>query len=185
MQHGYAAASTIEIATRARVSKRELYALVGNKQEMLIACIGGRAARLRVAADLPPARDGAALVEILSSFGAQWIREVSDPTVIAVFRLAIAESAQAPDVARTLDAVGRGAARAALRKVVLQAEAAGLLEGRPAELAEQFYGLLWGDLMIGLLLGVAERPKPRDIAARARRAAEAFVRLNGRSPSRR
>ena len=28
---GYAAASTLEIATRARVSKRELYALVGNK----------------------------------------------------------------------------------------------------------------------------------------------------------
>src|SRR6516164_4418745 len=33
---GYAAASMLEIATRARVSKRELYALVGNKQEMLV-----------------------------------------------------------------------------------------------------------------------------------------------------
>ena len=37
MKSGYAAASTLEIATRARVSKRELYALVGNKQKMLIA----------------------------------------------------------------------------------------------------------------------------------------------------
>ncbi len=34
---GYATTSTLEIATRARVSKRELYELVGNKQEMLIA----------------------------------------------------------------------------------------------------------------------------------------------------
>src|SRR5215469_9231086 len=39
MKSGYATASTLEISTRARVSKRELYALVGNKQEMLIACI--------------------------------------------------------------------------------------------------------------------------------------------------
>ena len=45
MKSGYATASTLEIATRARVSKRELYALVGNKQEMLIACISERAKR--------------------------------------------------------------------------------------------------------------------------------------------
>jgi len=54
---GYAAASTLEIATRARVSKRELYALVGNKQEMLIACIRERAKRFDVPADLPVLRD--------------------------------------------------------------------------------------------------------------------------------
>ena len=46
MKSGYATTSTLEIATRARVSKRELYALVGNKQEMLIACISERARRL-------------------------------------------------------------------------------------------------------------------------------------------
>ena len=43
MKSGYATSSTLEIATRARVSKRELYALVGNKQQMLIAAIGERA----------------------------------------------------------------------------------------------------------------------------------------------
>ena len=36
MENGYAKTSTLEIATRAGISKRELYALVGNKQEMLI-----------------------------------------------------------------------------------------------------------------------------------------------------
>src|ERR1700704_3538696 len=46
MKSGYARTSTLEIATRARVSKRELYALVGNKREMLIACIGEGAPRL-------------------------------------------------------------------------------------------------------------------------------------------
>ena len=57
MKSGYATTSTLEIATRARVSKRELYALVGNKQEMLIACISARATRLQVPADLPVPHD--------------------------------------------------------------------------------------------------------------------------------
>jgi len=34
-ENGYAGTSTLEIATRAHVSKRELYGLVGNKQELL------------------------------------------------------------------------------------------------------------------------------------------------------
>ena len=55
MKSGYATASTLEIATRARVSKRELYALVGNKQEMLIACINERAKRFDAPSDLPVA----------------------------------------------------------------------------------------------------------------------------------
>ena len=144
MKSGYAAASTLEIATGARVSKRELYALVGNKQKMLIACIRERAKRLEVPAHLPVLRDRETLAQVLASFGTKLVREVSDPTVIGVFRLAIAEAVHAPEVARALDSTGREASRAALRKVMAQAQASGLLTGRPAELARQFAGLLWG-----------------------------------------
>jgi len=178
MKSGYAMASTLEIATRARVSKRELYALVGNKQEMLIACISERAKRLDVPAELPVLRDRETLAEVLASFGAKLVREISDPTVIGVFRLAIAEAVQAPEVARVLDSVGRETSRAALRKIMARAQGAGLLTGRPVELAEQFAGLLWGYLMVSLLLGVAERPNPREIAGRARDAATAFLQLH-------
>jgi hypothetical protein len=78
------------------VSKRELYALVGNKQKMLIAAIGERAKRLQAPADMPMLRDRATLAQVLTAFGTQVMREVSDPTVVAVFRLAIAEAIQAP-----------------------------------------------------------------------------------------
>jgi AcrR family transcriptional regulator len=178
MKSGYANASTLEIATRARVSKRELYALVGNKQEMLIACISERAKRLEVPADLPARRDGETLAQVLTSFGTKLVREVSDPTVIAVFRLAIGEAVQAPEVARALNSIGREASRAGLRKIMAEAQASGLLTGRPAELAAQFTGLLWRDLMVSLLLGVTERPGSREIAARARDAAAAFLQLH-------
>ena len=178
MKSGYATASTLEIATRARVSKRELYALVGNKQEMLIACISERAKRFDVPADLPVLRDRETLEQVLASFGTKLVREISHPTVIAVFRLAIAEAVQAPEVARALNSIGREASRAALRKIMGRAQASGLLAGRPAELAAQFAGLLWGDLMVSLLLGITERPTPREISGRARVAAGAFLQLH-------
>jgi AcrR family transcriptional regulator len=177
-ERGYAATSTLEIATRARVSKRELYALVGNKEKMLIAAIGERAKRLQAPVDLPLLRDRATLAQVLTVFGTRFVREVSDPDVIGIFRLAIAEAVQSPEVARTLDASGRETGRTALRHIMTQARAAGLIDGRPAELAEQFTGLLWRDLLMSLLLGVAQRPNPSAIETRARDAAEAFLRLH-------
>src|SRR6202041_1800131 len=69
-KNGFAATSTLEIATRARVSKRELYATVGNKQAMLIACIRARAGRLQVPVDLPAPDDRATFARVLALFGA-------------------------------------------------------------------------------------------------------------------
>ena len=178
MKSGYASTSTLEIATRARVSKRELYALVGNKREMLTACISARAKRLQVPPDLPAPRDRETLALVLAAFGAQLLREITEPTVMAVFRLAIAEAVHAPEVAQALDSIGREASRAALRQVIAGAQASGLLDGRPSELAEQFNGLLWGSLLVSLLLGVTERPSLREIATRARDAAASFLQLH-------
>jgi AcrR family transcriptional regulator len=177
-ESGYAASSTLDIATRARVSKRELYALVGNKQEMLVACITTRAKRLQVPASLPTGDSREMLEQVLTAFGTQLLREITDPTVIAVFRLAIAEAVHAPEVAKALDSIGRETSRAALRQVMSGAQAAGLLNGRPNDLAEQFGGLLWGNLMVSLLLGVTTRPDPREIATRARDATAAFLQLH-------
>jgi AcrR family transcriptional regulator len=178
VKNGYAAASMLAIATQARVSKRDLYALVGNKQAMLVACISQRAKRLQVPADLPMPGDRAGLAQVLISYGTQLIREISDPTVIAVFRLAIAEAIQAPEVATVLDAFGREASRAALRKIIVAAQTSGLLQGRNEELAEEFFALLFGDLMMNLLLRVAQRPTAREMTARARAAVERFLVLH-------
>lgn len=176
-EHGYARTSTLEIATRAHVSKRELYALVGNKAELLAACISARAKRLQAPADLPAPRDRETLRRTLASFGAQLLREISDPAVISVYRLAIGEAVGAPEVAQALDSIGRETSRAALRGIMDQARAAGLLDGHPGEMGEQFFGLLWGALMVSLMLGVIDRPSSREIERRARDAAGAFLRL--------
>src|SRR6202047_5602335 len=46
-EHGFSDVSMLEIATRAQVSKRDLYALFRNKQAVLADCIKERARRLR------------------------------------------------------------------------------------------------------------------------------------------
>ena len=177
IERGYAETNTLEIATRARVSKRELYALVGNKQEMLVACISERAKRLRMPKDMPPVRDRETLARVLVTFGARLLREVSEPTVVAVFRLAIAEAERTPKVAQALDTIGRETSRAALTEVLTQARASGLLDGDTAEMSEQFAGLLWGNLIVSLLLRCRWSTEPGEIKRRARNAATAFLRL--------
>jgi AcrR family transcriptional regulator len=175
-ERGFAEASTLEIATRARASKRELYALFGNKQDMLIACISERARRLRLPVDLPELRDRESLRTTLTAFGARLVGEVSEPAVVAMFRLAIAEAARTPDIARALNDIAIAASRDSLREIMRRAQSAGLLSGEPAEMAAQFFGLLWGNLMLGLLLGIAERPTQREIDRRAEAASNAFLR---------
>jgi AcrR family transcriptional regulator len=175
MERGFADTSTLEIATRARASKRELYAEFGSKQDMLLACIRQRAERLKLPVDLPEINGREALQQALVTFGTQLLREVSDPAVVTVFRLAISEAIRAPEVAQTLNNVAIAASREALREIMRRAIDARLISGGAPEVAEQFFGLLWGNRMLGLLLGIAERPSPREIAARAERAASVFL----------
>lgn len=178
MESGYTDASTLAIATKARVSKRELYAQFRSKQQMLIACISERASRMQVPAGLPVPHDRESLEQVLVGFGSQLLREVSDPAVVAVFRIAISEAIQAPEVAQALETNGRAASRTALRKLLTEARDRKLLEGDPAQLTEQLAALLHGDLMMGLLLGVAERPTAPAIQAHTREAVAAFLRLH-------
>jgi AcrR family transcriptional regulator len=177
VEDGYAQTSTLEIATRARVSKRELYALFGNKEAMLVACITERAQRLKAPADLPALLDRETLTKVLSAFGTKLLTETSDPVVVAMFRLAISEAVHAPKVAQALDSIALRPTRNSLRVIMANAKSAGLILGDPDTTTEQFLGLLWSDLMTGLLLKVANRPSAGEIARRAREATMAFLHL--------
>jgi AcrR family transcriptional regulator len=175
---GYAEASTLEIATRARVSKRELYALFGSKQAILAACIADRVQGMQIGPKLPRARSREALAAVLTGLGAGILREVSDPVVVTVFRLAISEAQRAPEVAQTLE-TGRQTVRAVLEGVIAQAQSDGLLgPGDPVHSSAQFLSLLWGDLMVSMLLRIRDAPGPTETERRARNAATDFLRLN-------
>jgi len=179
---GFHGASTLDIATRAHVSKRELYALFDNKQAMLVACIAERARRMRLSLDLPPPQNSAALADTMTAFGTAILRGVCEPEVLAVYRLAITEAKASPEIARALDSNGRQANLAALTRLLTDAQARGLIgPGEIAAVASRFFAVLWGDLLVRLLLKVAAVPKPAEMEHRARAAARAALALDAPS----
>ena len=183
VKNGYAGTSTLEIARRAKISKRDLYANFPNKQALLLACISKRAARMRLSPDLPAPRSRDMLGQILVGFGATVIREVTHPAVMAIYRLAISEAEHSPDVAAILNA-SRLANRNALAELLGRAQASGILgHGDPRQMMERFFGLLWGDLMLNRLLGAVGVPIGEEIDRRARGAAEVFLKLHGKPMS--
>lgn len=178
-EDGYADTSTLDIATRAKVSKRDLYANFGSKHAVLVACIKSRADRMRLPPDLPMPRSRQMLAATLTAFATNLVRETSHPSVIAAFRLAIAEATRSPEIAQILDSTGRAAARRALLELLANAQSSGLIgQGDPAAMAMQFLGLVWEILQVGLLLGVAAAPEPAEAERRAAKATAAFMLLH-------
>jgi AcrR family transcriptional regulator len=176
MERGYARASTLEIATRARVSKRELYALFGDKRGVLVAMIARRAARMHRALTLPLAVDRASLAATLTDLGTTLLQEVCHPTVTALFRVAISEAERSPEMARVLDENGRGTHRAALTTFLGQIRQVGLIgNADPETMAAQFLSLLFGDTLLRVLMHAVDPPSPRDCARRARGATAAVL----------
>ncbi|MGA8093399.1 MAG: TetR/AcrR family transcriptional regulator [Steroidobacteraceae bacterium] len=179
MESGYSDTSTLEIATRAKVSKRELYALVGDKQDILVCCITERATRMRSRpAEIPKPQSREALEGLLETYGTRLLSEATHPTVVSMHRLAIAEATRSPEVARALQSMARQPIRRVLRGILLEARSQGLLSGDPADMTEQFMGILWGDLMMNLLLGDVETPGAAELKRCAEYAARALLRLN-------
>jgi AcrR family transcriptional regulator len=182
MAKGYANTSMLEIATRAKVSKRDLYASFPSKSAVLLACIVSRASRMRLPPDLPAPISREMLATMLDAFGATVIREVCEPAATSMYRLAIAESEHSPDVAAVLNE-NRHVNRKALEQHLALAQVASILgPGDPKKMMEQFFALLWGDLLLSRLLG-ASAPTGAEIAQRSTEATAAFLKLWCGSPN--
>ena len=182
MERGYAGASTLEIATRARVSKRELYAEFGNKSGILQALIATTSARMQVPLATAEIRDRDDLAGALTAYGTMALAELTSAPVIAINRLAVAEAGRSSELGAILEENGREPNRKALIDLMAKAQAAGVLgRGEPDAMAGQFFSLLLGDLMLRLMLGVTPRPGPGEIKKRAQSATEAVLALHAAS----
>ena len=169
-ERGFTGTSTLEIATRAKVSKRELYVLFNDKQDILLECIIARAHAMQKPLNIPLPGDAQALAEALRSFGISHVRGVVHPEVLAVFRFAILVSDDSPEIARILER-SRQWTRGAVARMLTHSQDKGFLgAGDPAEITAGFFSVLWGDLMIRLLMRIAKPPGNAEIERRAEKA---------------
>jgi len=178
MERGYAATSTLAIATRAHVSKRDLYLQFPSKQALLAACLADRAQRIRLPSADAVTRSEAELFEALAAFGAALLTAFGHPETLALHRLAVAEAMRSPDLARSVAGAGWPAAAAALRPLLDAAQQARLLGAAPvATIVDDFLALLFGPLPLTMLLRADAPPTAADALGRARHAAQAVLRL--------
>lgn len=181
-EHGFDGTSTLEIATRAKVSKRELYALFADKQSIVVECIRWRTRQMQLPLALPRPADRAALAATLVQFGSLLMTAVCDPDVLTAFRFAIAEAQRMPEIATALEERGREPSRKLFLDLVKGAQEDGLLQpAPPAEIGTYFFSLLWGDLLLRLLMGTARAPGKAEIEQRARQAGAAVMARYGRA----
>ena len=180
MERGYAGASTLEIARRARVSKRELYAEFGSKAGILEALIASTSARMQVPLTTAAITDRASFAAALAAYGKAALSELTSPYVVAINRLAASEAGRTSELGKILDARGREPNRRALIGLMTQAQQAGVLVAGDADrIAGEFFALLSSDLLLRLMLGTAKRPGQKEIARRAEQAADAVLHLHG------
>lgn len=179
MEKGYSGASTLEIARRARVSKRDLYTEFGSKAGILEALIAATSARMQVPLTTAEIGDRDTFRAALARYGEAALTELTSPHVIAINRLAAAEAGRSPELSRILDANGRESNRRALVALMAKGQQAGVLgPGDPDAMVGEFFSLLTGDVLMRLLLGAIKRPPARELQRRAENATDAILRLH-------
>jgi AcrR family transcriptional regulator len=178
LEKGYARMSMLDVASRARISKRDLYAMCSGKPAMLRELVSERARRMRMPLDLPTVSDRKQLGDTLAAFGLAVMQGICSRPVLVLQRLAIGLAEDEPEVAQTFDGAGRKVNRAALTRLLAQAQARKLLgPGDPAAMTEDFFALLWGDLLIEVLMGVVAPPALPALRRKARQATDRFLKL--------
>lgn len=182
-ERGFEAATTLEIAKRARTSKRALYDLFGSKDVLLAALIRESSKQMEAPLELraPQSRD--ALLETLRQFGRRFLEQLFHPHRTAMYRLAIAEMFRSGKVARGLEDAGRRPVVAALQRMLVVAGENGLL--RPADvelLTTAFFGILIGGIHMQVLLGLEEAAVRDTIQQRVDQAVEVLGRLTAPPP---
>lgn len=176
-ERGYRDTSMLEVARRTAASKQTLYAWFGDKQGLFAAIIRRNAQGVQQG--LEEQLDSSATTEsVLEAFGEALLTLLLGDGAIAINRAAIAEARSDPSLAHTLASAGRKATLPVFIDFLEQCQACGdLVLDSPSEAAEDFLGLLLGDLQTRRLLGVLPAPSRVEIEARADRATRLFLQL--------
>jgi AcrR family transcriptional regulator len=172
-EQGYAATSIDAIIERAGGSKRNIYNAFKNKEGLFSAIVSQNADRI-----LSPVIEGRDLRETLTIFGRHLMEAYISPSLIGVYRIAVAEANRFPDLVKVFYERGPGRATARLAELLEQAGKRGEVRaGDYPRMANQFVGMIRDNLHLQVVLGL--RPPPS--ADEAREAVDSAVEifLNG------
>lgn len=178
-ERGYRDTTMLQVARRASASKETLYAWFGDKQGLFEAVIRRNAETLQTVLRRHLDDDGPLQVA-LEHFGEELLQVLLSESAVAVNRAAISEARSDPQLARILSETGREATLPIFVAFLNRRKRHGELRfDGAAEAAQDFLGLLLGDLPTRRHLGLTPAPGKRSIARRSKRATRHFLRLHG------
>lgn len=169
-EHGYGGTSMLRVARAAKASNETLYRWYGDKDGLFSAMVRDNAARTRQMLEAALEGGGGAW-ETLDAVAPVFLAMLLGDRAILLNRAAAADASGALGAA--LVAGGREAVMPLLVRLMLRLPGSST-EGVARLAAEQFLGLLVGDLQIRRVIGQLPAPSDDEITERCRRAIEAL-----------
>lgn len=179
-EQGYAATSIDAIIERAGGSKRNIYSEFGSKDGLFAAIVADKVEK----ALTPLAVEDLATHDLRSTliaFGTALVEGLLSPPLLGIYRIAVTESARLPGLADRFYEHGPGHASARLTQVLEAARRRGELRiGDCAMAADQFVGLIRGNLHLQVVLGLRAPPDADETGRWVHAAVDLF--LEGAGP---
>ncbi|WP_218940335.1 TetR/AcrR family transcriptional regulator [Denitrobaculum tricleocarpae] len=177
-EEGYGRASMDAVLVRTGGSKRTLYKYFHSKDELFAAIVSNVSDRV-LAALRPPLEDGD-IRETLTTMGERYLGVLLSPEGLALYRNMVAEAPYFPELAETFFSNGPGRASCHLAAFLRDRKArAGLQIEDPQRAAEQFLGMVRGDVHLSAVLEVR---RPAKTAVRKAVATAVDIFLVGTAP---
>jgi AcrR family transcriptional regulator len=185
-EHGYGATSMDAVALTAGVSKATVYAHFADKQELFEAIVSSEDAE-RSSGWLEKFGTAGNLRARLSRLARAVLDLLLAPDTIATHRMVAAEATRFPEIGHAYYENGAVRLLQRLEEIfTLAMEAGELRRAHPRRAAEQFVGLVRGDLQLRSMLGVESGSAESTIETVLRSGVDTFYRAYGldRGPDR-
>jgi TetR/AcrR family transcriptional regulator, mexJK operon transcriptional repressor len=139
LEEGYDKVSIDQIVARAGGSKASVYTYFAGKEGLFVALVEQVCGEFLDFPPRAPEGGGTPPAEVLARIGENACRAVLNPEVMALFRLAVAESYRFPQIGQAFYDSGPRAARAALARYLAAAAGNGDLAIPDPEMAADFF----------------------------------------------
>ncbi|MFS8183132.1 TetR/AcrR family transcriptional regulator [Pseudovibrio denitrificans] len=174
-EKGYAGASMLSIAKKAKASNETLYRWYGNKQGLFRDLVAQNAELVaeQLEEELAKAEHSLQVLEVV---GERLLTMLLSPRAVALNRAAAADAEVSGELGQALAEAGRDRVFPLLVQLLEKLKAEDYLAfDHVGEAAELYVALLVGDMQIRRVTGVLAEPSAEDIQRRSRRAGERFI----------
>ena len=173
---GYGAANMDGIARRAGMSKKTIYQVFETKQELFAAVIDSRRNELAAMIESEGTDESREPEDVLRQFLRRIARFVLAPRQAALYRLAVAESQRAPELANAFYREGSNRVCSPLTEWLAVQHARGILHiPDPTSAAKMLFYMAIAELQMRVLIGQCPQPDEAAIDDRVDYAVRVFL----------